>query len=59
MATKSPAFVNGELRGADRVIYVPELDRYYIFLTVFADRDNEEVTFKWYDRGKRRGSVAV
>ena len=44
------AFVGDELRGADRVVYIPELDRYYAFLTVFADEEGETVTYRLFDQ---------
>ena len=42
------AFVNGEVRGSARPIYVESLDAYMFFLTIHGD-DVEEVTFKCYD----------
>ena len=42
------AFVNGEVRGSARPIYVESLDAYMFFLTILGD-DVEEVTFKCYD----------
>lgn len=46
------AFVNGELRGADRVLYVPELDRYLMFLTVYGDVDGQTLEYQLYDRSE-------
>ena len=42
------AFVNGEVRGSARPIYVESLDAYMFFLTINGD-EVEEVTFKCYD----------
>ena len=42
------AFVNGEVRGSARPIYVEALDAYMFFLTIHGD-DVEEMTFKCYD----------
>ncbi|OAV45701.1 LamG-like jellyroll fold domain-containing protein [Lewinella sp. 4G2] len=48
------AFVDGEIRGADRVLYVPQLERYLAFLTVFAAEPGETVTYRFYDRSEDR-----
>ena len=45
------AFVNGECRGAAKLMYVEPFDQYVAFLTVFGD-DNEEVSFKVYNNGE-------
>ena len=42
------AFVNGEVRGNARPVYVEELDAYILVLTISGD-DVEEITFKYYD----------
>ena len=42
------AFVNGEVRGSARPIYVEAVDAYMFFLTINGN-DVEEVTFKCYD----------
>ena len=42
------AFVNGEVRGSSRPIYVESLDTYMLFLTIHGD-EVEEMTFKMYD----------
>ncbi|MBQ5688733.1 MAG: T9SS type A sorting domain-containing protein, partial [Bacteroidales bacterium] len=42
------AFVNGEVRGSARPIYVEALDAYMFFLTIHGE-GVEEVTFKCYD----------
>jgi hypothetical protein len=43
------AFVNGEVRGSSKPIYIPAFDAYYLFLTVFANEEGEEVQFRFYD----------
>jgi hypothetical protein len=43
------AFVGNELRGATNLIYVPTKDRYYAYLTVFSNTNNETIRFKAYD----------
>ena len=42
------AFVNGEVRGSSRPVYVESLDAYILILTISGD-DVEEMTFKCYD----------
>ncbi len=42
------AFVNGELRGSSRPVYVEELDAHILILTISGD-EVAEVTFKYYD----------
>lgn len=42
------AFCNGECRGSARPVYIEELDRYMIFLSVNGD-DNDEISFRYYD----------
>lgn len=46
---KVAAFVNGECRGIASPIYVPSEKKYMVYLTVFANTDNEIVNFKIYD----------
>ena len=43
------AFVNGECRGMSNLIYVASEDKYYAYLTVFSNSNNETITFKMYD----------
>lgn len=43
------AFVNGEIRGVSKVQYVASANKYVAFLTVFANTDNEIITFKIYN----------
>ena len=42
------AFVNGEVRGSARPIYVEALDAYMLFLTIHGD-EVEEMSFRLYD----------
>jgi hypothetical protein len=42
-------FVNGELRGATKSIYIAALDRYLFFLTMYANEPGESLEFKIYD----------
>lgn len=49
---KVAAFVNGECRGFTKVIYVASEKRYYAYLTVFSNVNNETISFKIYDSGK-------
>lgn len=46
---KVAAFVNGECRGTASPIYVSSEKKYVVYLTVFANTDNEVVSFKIYD----------
>lgn len=41
-------FCNDEVRGSERLSYVPDFDRYFAFLTVYG-KDNDVLTFKIYD----------
>lgn len=46
---KVGAFVNGECRGVANLIYESSQKRYYAYLTVFANIENEVVNFKIFD----------
>lgn len=46
---KVAAFVNGECRGVTNLIYVASEDRYYAYLTVFSNANEEVINFKIYD----------
>ena len=46
---KVAAFVNGECRGVTNLIYVTTKDRYYAYLTVFSNANEEVINFKIYD----------
>ena len=43
------AFVNNEVRGSGKAIYLPELRAYMIFMTMYANTDGEVMTLKFYD----------
>ena len=49
---KVAAFVNGECRGVANLIFVPNQNRYFAYLTVFSNLSNETVNFKIYDSVK-------
>jgi hypothetical protein len=49
---KVAAFVNGKCRGVANLIYVDNQKRYYSYLTVFSNIENETVNFKIYDSEK-------
>ena len=42
------AFVNGEVRGSARPVFVESVGQYMLFLTIYGE-GNEELTFKCYD----------
>lgn len=46
---KVAAFVNGECRGVSNLTYVVSENRYYAYLTVFSNQNNETLDFKIYD----------
>lgn len=46
---KVAAFVGDECRGVANLTYSSSNDRYYAYLTVFANNNGEQVTFKIYD----------
>lgn len=46
---KVAAFVNGECRGVTNLTYVASEDKYYAYLTVFSNENNETINFKIYD----------
>ena len=46
---KVAAFVNGECRGVTNLIYVATENKYYAYLTVFSNTNNETISFKMYD----------
>jgi len=43
------AFVNGEVRGSARPIYIESLDAYMLFLTIHGGDEVEEMSFRLYD----------
>jgi hypothetical protein len=48
------AFVGNELRGVGQVIYVSYFDKNMIFMTLYANKDNEVVTFKYFDKAEQK-----
>lgn len=44
------AMVNGEVRGASPAMYIEELDTYLLFMTIYANREGEEIDFLYYDQ---------
>lgn len=46
---KVAAFVNGEVRGVASPIFVGSAERHLVYLSVFANRENENVEFKIFD----------
>lgn len=43
------AFVGDETRGSAKLIYVEGADRYLAFLTIYANSENDQITFRIYD----------
>jgi hypothetical protein len=43
------AFVNGECRGVQELLLIPETGNYHVYLTIHGDIENEIVSFKVYD----------
>jgi len=43
------AFVNNEVRGVGKAIYVAALDRYFLFMTMYANKEGELVSFKYFN----------
>jgi Concanavalin A-like lectin/glucanases superfamily/Secretion system C-terminal sorting domain len=41
-------FVNDELRGNGRTIYIPAIDKYILFVTVYANKNGEQIDIKFY-----------
>lgn len=41
-------FVQGELRGTGRTMYIPGIDKYILFVTVYANRNGEQIDIKYY-----------
>ncbi|MEW7279839.1 hypothetical protein ABW636_14695 [Aquimarina sp. 2201CG1-2-11] len=46
---KVAAFVDNECRGVSELTYIVSENRYYAYLTVFANRNDETINFKIYD----------
>lgn len=45
------AFVDGEIRGSGKALYIPALDAYMVFITVYSNKDGETLEFRYYDAG--------
>jgi hypothetical protein len=43
------AFVNGEIRGSGKALYIPALDAYMVFVTVYSNKDGETIEFRYFD----------
>lgn len=43
------AFYNGEVRGSSRAVYVEALDKYMLFMTIYANREGELMQFRYYN----------
>lgn len=43
------AFVNDEIRGVANVVFVASVNKYVAYLSVYANTDNETISFKIYD----------
>ncbi len=46
---KAAAFVDGEIRGVASITYAASADRYLAYITIYANTENEMVSFKLYD----------
>lgn len=53
------AFVDGECRGKAKVQYFSSLDKYFVFLDIFGDTNNKNITFKIWNanEGKMHDDV--
>lgn len=49
MVDEVGAFVNGLLQGTGTVVYVEALDKFLIFMTMYANEDTGTLSFKFYD----------
>ncbi|MBO5853496.1 MAG: T9SS type A sorting domain-containing protein, partial [Bacteroidales bacterium] len=47
------AFCGEEVRGSQLVQYIPNLDKYFVFLTVHGN-DNDEISFKLYNHSSKK-----
>jgi hypothetical protein len=48
------AFVSDEVRGSGKAIYIPVLNSYMIFMTIYANKDGEALTFKFFDASENK-----
>lgn len=49
---KVAAFVNGEIRGVANVVHETSVNKYVAYLSVYANTNNETISFKIYDSSK-------
>jgi hypothetical protein len=47
-------FVGNELRGSGKALYIPVMDKYMVFITVYANKAGEILNFKWYDASENK-----
>ena len=43
------AFVNGEVRGSGKAIFIPALNSYMVFMTIYSNVSDESLTLKYFD----------
>lgn len=48
------AFVGNECRGVASPVFIPATGKYYTYLTVFSNKQGEEITFKLYEHSTGR-----
>lgn len=46
---KVAAFINDEVRGVANVVFIPNSNKYVVYLSVFANTNGETISFKIYD----------
>lgn len=47
-------FVGSEFRGGGKAIYVPSIDAYVLFITTYANKEGETLTFKFFDASENK-----
>jgi len=48
------AFVGNEIRGSGKAIFIPSINSYMLFLTIYANKDGELLNFKFFDASESR-----
>ncbi|MBK9256202.1 MAG: T9SS type A sorting domain-containing protein [Saprospiraceae bacterium] len=48
------AFVGNEIRGVGKAMYIEELDKYMLFMTLYANKEGEQVTFKYFSKQENK-----
>ncbi len=43
------AFVGNEIRGSSKAIFIPQLNAYMVFLTIYGNTEGELLSFKFFD----------